>query len=598
MANLNDSMNRPNPIINENRDDVRVTPITEGEDPNEAMNRQIQRATGLDINPAEAMAKQQRRQAQQKPADDLPVPKPVARQTAAPAAGSIVDPESMEQALAQSELKDEDFKPLNVGQMVQDRAEEKIKAAEKAESDEFLTMFKNLAKDEDARLARAEEVMDGAKKGDEVFKKSMEKAAEGATPSNGSAQIADAIAANPIENFRVRQRQARSNDSDIDPYDLMPSYTEDEEDKKNEKGPSAEEETPDSNNLEEFNRFLRDLPESTVEPSTEPEPVTRVRTSRFDRATKTVSGLGDQAFMNAVTRFKRDTCSKVTVPLVNSGFFADETGTGVVDLQNLYAIADIDGITQEDYDLEKMRTVIKNVTGTNPRINPGQVAMNIHYADFDMLAYAHVCATIEEVQSVFNCTHCGKPFRILVKNPTDMLINREELLEKANAIRNAPNIEQNSLMTFKRTITTDDGFEITMAHPSYAEVVAILRGLDDVLRQLSTIDRRRFGGMLKDTLYFIRSIKMPNGVISNGLYQHYIATTMMTPENLDLVIKEAENLRKKIIHPRFGIRSVICPHCHRENKDITFTDLYDLVFYHTTVKRALSQASTDQSNSD
>ena len=142
---------------------------------------------------------------------------------------------------------------------------------------------------------------------------------------------------------------------------------------------------------------------------------------------------------------------------------------------------------------------------------------------------------------------------------------------------------------------TEDGFEVTLAHPSYSEVVSYLRNVGSIYQSLSAANRQQFSDMLENTLYFIRKIVMPGGIVSSNMFQHFNAILMMNQESLDLIQKEAEEMRKKILHPKFGIRSATCPHCGKENKDIQFGELTELVFYHTTLSRIVKKDSTTQS---
>ena len=169
-----------------------------------------------------------------------------------------------------------------------------------------------------------------------------------------------------------------------------------------------------------------------------------------------------------------------------------------------------------------------------------------------------------------------------------MLINNAELYERRCQIENAPNVEAYSLMTKNRIVTSENGLEITLGHPSYAEQVRNITAYQSYARQMSDADRRRFEGMLR-LLYMIRSIKLPNGVVTNNIYQNYHALMLLNQLDLDLVNTEVDAMRKKILSPRFGVKEAKCPHCGHVNKDVAYRNLLDLVFYHTTVSSLLTE---------
>ena len=161
----------------------------------------------------------------------------------------------------------------------------------------------------------------------------------------------------------------------VDPDDLVPSYDYEEE----ENEPSAdgtesnEEERPTAEQSDsDYAKYIKNLEVSTVEEAEDPilitvkkkakvEPVSSGRMSK----SKIVQ---DQAFLNAVNKFKRDNFRVVNVPLVNSGFSVDVVGTGPVDLTLLYR--NIGQNTNDmEYELERMRTVLRNVVASHPQVD-------------------------------------------------------------------------------------------------------------------------------------------------------------------------------------------------------------------------------------
>ena len=204
-----------------------------------------------------------------------------------------------------------------------------------------------------------------------------------------------------------------------------------------------------------------------------------------------------------------------------------------------------------------------------------------------MLAYAHICATLEKIETVTNCKECGKPFRI-TSDSTSLLMNQDELYERRMQIENAPNAEAYSLMTHNREVRTPSGILVVLGHPSYAEIIRCIRGFQQFSENMSNADRRRFEGMLT-LLYMIRKIQLPNGVTSNNIYQTYMALMLLSQRDLDMVNKESESMRKEILVPKFGVKEVRCPHCGRIIKDVAYDNLLEMLFYHTTVASYLME---------
>ena len=280
----------------------------------------------------------------------------------------------------------------------------------------------------------------------------------------------------------------------------------------------------------------------------------------------------------------------MSVPLVNSGFVADVVGTGEVDLEQLYT-----GVNENtpaiDYVMEKMKIVMRNIVATHPKVDPMDLRNMIHYRDYEMLAWAHVCATLNQVEIATNCQECGKPFRISA-NPRAMVINMDELYAMMERIRTATSIEQNSLMTTDQKIITNNGFEITIGHPSYADYIRSLTQARSYASGLSQLGAMRFFSIVEDA-YFIRNIKMPNGIITTNIQQLYMAMSMLTEADMRVVHNSVERLKKQIITPKFGIAKVTCPHCHKTLTNIPYENLEEMVFFHFSVSRMILEGSDE-----
>jgi len=304
---------------------------------------------------------------------------------------------------------------------------------------------------------------------------------------------------------------------------------------------------------------------------------------------KKTNPMGDQAFLNAVAKYKKDNFRVVKAVMINSGFEIGEVGTGPVDLYQLYMTTD-QNTTVLDYQLAKMTTVIKNVVSTTPAVDPMQLKNVLHFADYQMLAYAHVAATLKEVEMLHTCNKCGKDFHIKAAS-TDLILNADEMREKAQRIHNATSIEENSLMTKDVTYTTESGFVIVLGHPSYAEYAAYMRELRDIVANGDTVVNNRIEEM-NEILPFIRKITLPTGVYTSNLFQRFTAIGLLSDDDFNGLSKEVANLAKQIIIPKFGVKKIKCPHCGEVITDIAYDDLDNLLFFHFTVNRLLK--SIDQ----
>lgn len=549
MEDLNSMTHRNIP---DNPEDVITTPPAVPPDPM----ADIARATGLHI-PPEEIASRLQSDGEEAPvdpvADVVPVSTPggsgvdmLAEAAGEPPVGEALDPMTM--GIKQEQAR--------YAQMQQDKR------------NGMEHMFQELEQQEKERLDRME------KKTEEI---------------RASAQIKELSTTD-------RAKQSRdSGNPDIDDIDLTPGYT--EEDMSEVKADEITEQsdvkaTDDPPNPEdkEYGEYIRNLPIgplTDIDGDDSPKTIIRVpqKPTIITKKSDKTQTLGDQAFMNAINRFKRDSFGKSVAPLVNSGFCADVVGTGVVDMQNLYMNVR-SNTTMYDYQLEQMRVVIKNVVGTSHPIPPASLAQMIHYADFEILSYAHVCATLETVESVTNCKDCGLAFRIET-DPVQLIMNADEIDERRIRIMGAKRIEDNSLMTSVKELTATNGIKVVLGHPSYSEYIRNLRGFQAAAAEMTEEQARRFETML-NTLHFIRHIELPTGTRTNNIRQVYIAIGMLSDVDFDAVSREITDMRKSILIPQYGIRETRCPHCGSINKNIPFNGLLDLLFLHTTLSSFLN----------
>lgn len=473
--------------------------------------------------------------------------------------GEIVDPEkAMEENMAKEDA-----------------------ARQKAEDDEINMMASQVLKDEADRMKRLENTL--ALPDDDPRKKEL---------------LGDRKAAS-VKSVTVTQKERDKDDRNIgipgyDEEDLLPAYTA-EEVEAEQKNPEAEKPEPPAPDEDAYAEYVRGLEVTDVVPAKEDtvimlrDPLVEEIIEDTSKKYKNPQVLGDQAFMNAITRFKQDRYGKVTVPLINSGFMIDMVGTGVVDLQQLYVNVSEDTKVYE-YQMEQMRTIIRNVTGTHPKIDPVELRNKIHYKDFPMMAFAHLCATLKTVESIVNCDKCSAAFRVTTR-PKELLLNGAEINERAAQIAAAPNIETHSLMTKYKMVTTSGGFVITLGHPSYANEMTTLNSFLAYYNNMTPSDQFRFQNRL-DVLYFIRKIQLPNGIVTNSILQNYLALGMINTRDLQTIQSEVAKMKTDIIEPKFGIREVVCPVCGNVIKNVSYRDILNLVFLHFQLDSYLHPAQT------
>lgn len=569
MPNMSDII-QPNPNIEEEK------PLTKATNANADVSAAIRRATGLDLSVEDLKtfaAEKKKEQEANKSSEGMRVltPEEIAQ---------FNGPEVKIDETAEADRQRNEHADAIV-RTKKDELADLIAEATKEEQDRYDRHTEAL-KDEDTRKNLIETAVD---KNSSV----RYQAPIGDTPDNPDENV-EASLDDPMYDVettsRVEQKSA-ANEED----DLTPSYSDDEEEEVTpDATPTDPNQRPDGDiNSPEYSEYLKNL-EVAKTSIDEKDAIIHVVREKSDITTISSnrnSGnkvLGDQAFLNAVTKYKKDNFRTVSVPLVNSGFFVDVVGTGAVDLSLLYGRVD-DNMDKLSYEMEKMRTVFKNITGTTPKINTMNLKNMIHFTDYQMILYAHIAATLKDVESVHTCDECGRDFHI-VCDSKDLLINMDKLKEKAQQIEGAARPEDVSLMAKNKLMTTPSGFKINLGHPSYTEYLRYMTELNTINSQLSEIQMDRIRNM-SPMLPFIRAVELPNKVKTNSLYQRFIALTLLSDDEFTEVTKLCTKMAEEILLPEFGIRKVECPHCHKMNTNIRYNDLSDLVFFHSTVTRVM-----------
>lgn len=439
-------------------------------------------------------------------------------------------------------------------------------------------LFDMISEAADAEEARVKE-LDNRLETDEEFRKIVQE---------NNPKIQETI----IARKKVEQSATERVNSPVNYDDLLPSYEDDDEEDtvstKRESTVTKEKEDDEEELQDQLIKERVDELRATELVDSEEEPVAislvpvvhdRSASVEVVKSAK-IKTLNDQAFMNSVNRFKRDNFKTVQAPLVNSGFFVDIVGTGPVDLVTLYT--DVDGnMSRTEYEIEKMKIIIKNVVGTTPKIDRQKLPTMIHFTDYQIMAWAHICATLNEVLTVHNCTDCGAEFRIRSK-PSELLLNANEFNERKTLIQNASSIDQYSLLARDIKFTTESGYDVTIGHPSYVETINHYAALLEYSKTLNRTEAQRFAS-LTPILSMTRDIMMPNKVRCTTLYQRYIALTLMSTDDIDTIRDIVKAEVKKVIIPKFGIKRVKCPHCGHMNTDIPYESLNDVLFFHSMV---------------
>lgn len=554
-------------------DEIRIARgVSAGSDPTAA----IKAATGLDIN-----------------LEDLQDSSKQARQEAQQSRMQVLTPDEAAQL-------GETYEKIDYQKQAQ---EERIAHMDKLAMEgvnKTVDMLKDALSEEEKREARISETLDDEEKREELYRGSEAAKQTGKVayqPSMAEEASAESWNYEPPkqtihQQSQVKRSQIESAVDIADTDDLVPSYDFEEDDAPAEAVDTKDQRPTPDQSTEEYSEYLRNL--KTVNHGEEESDDSMIHIVR-DKASMTPvdSGrmqkskiVGDQAFLNAINKYKKDNFRTVSIPLVNSGFTVDIVGTGAVDLTLLYSAVDQNTLAV-DYELEKMRTIIRNVVGTNPKIDRNDLRNMIHFADYQLMAYAHIAGTLKDVELLHTCDECGKDFHIISKS-SDLILNMKDMRDKMSLIKNGAPIAENSLMATDQQMTTNSGFTIKLGHPSYSEYIQYLTEMKRLVTDLPQTVSTRLT-TLTETLPFIRSIDLPNGVHTNSLYQRYLAVGLLNEDDYAELLDAINKMREKIITPRFGIKRVTCPHCGKVNTDIVYRDLNDLLFFHITVTRLLKK---------
>lgn len=491
--------------------------------------------------------------------------------------------------------------PIDVEAELEEKQNEKVRRFAEEPKNNMANMFEEAMKSEEERVERLENTLDNDESRAELFK-GTEMERKSKTVNYESSYDSDVVSEDTerrVTNNQVKREIPRSAE-EINFDEFAPSYDDDEEEEEPKVQDKQNEARPNINDSEEeYAEYIRNL-ETIHYAAAEEEPsvvttvkdrpnVTPVSSGRLNKT----KNMQDSSFLSAVNKFKKDSFRTVSVPLVNSGFTVDIVGSGAVDLTLLYSVAD-SNISSADYELEKMKTVMRNVVGTHPKVGKDNLRNMIHYIDYQLMAYAHVAATLKDIETIQTCPECGNDYHIVCKS-SDLILNMDELRERMNAIKNTDNINDYSLMMKDQEFTTTDGFMVQLGHPSYADYIQYLTELKTMNESMNQVELTMLSRVV-ESLPFIRSVTMPNGVHTSSLYQRFIALGLLTEKDLRDLQAEITKMSEAIIMPQFGIKRVTCPCCGKVNTNIAFNNLDDLLFFHIMVTRLLNQTDLKSTN--
>lgn len=307
-----------------------------------------------------------------------------------------------------------------------------------------------------------------------------------------------------------------------------------------------------------------------------------------------VKELGDDAFLNALTKARRKSFRIVEIPLLNSGFTVELNGLGPGDLYSLYSLIETyerGSLGLMEYMEAQMKTIAKAIVRIRPYFDPSKLHSMVHYADLNLLMYGIVTATLDDAKyPVDSCPNCGKSFRITVPS-TDIILNKDELQDRIDKIKNAESIAETSLLERHCMMRFESGYEVLLGHSSVADQYKLMKSMNSYtnsnkLTEVDKIELVEYG----DQLAWIRSIVGPTGLKAKGAYQTVKMLTMMDDDERRQIVENIITMQKDLIPINLGVKNVRCPHCGKVIPEIPTPGLGNLVFF----QRLASQGQVTQ----
>ena len=411
-----------------------------------------------------------------------------------------------------------------------------------------------------------------------------------------------------------------STDDDMDFDDLktdefLPDLEDDEEDsaeKKKEETPEEntnddlDEDTPELElryrREDELEKIIRETKETVVDP--DPAPLVHVvqkKTEIIDvpgNNADRVKELSDDVFLTRLNKIRRKNFRVVEVPLINSGFTVTMNGISPGDLIAFYTIVEQranGAISTIDYLNAQMKTIAKAIIKIHPHFDKSNLHYMIHYADLNMLMYAVVAATLDDAKyPVGACDECGKAFRITVPS-TDIILNKDDIADRVEAIYNAKDIKETSLLERNTLMKFPSGFEVVLSHASIADQRSLLMAIDryEDNATLTEVDKFAMFDAATTELPWIKSLVGPGNIKAKGPFQITKMLGLMEDDERRQIVEAIRKMQKDLLPIKLGVKNVKCPYCGHVHETIPIDSLSALVFYHRRVSTASATAKRD-----
>lgn len=421
------------------------------------------------------------------------------------------------------------------------------------------------------------------------------------------------------EDYSSKKSNVDTSDDDFDFDDLksdefLPDLEEDEEETKDKKEEAStetadddvDEDTPELElryrREDELEKIIRDTKESVVDP--DPSPLVHVvqkKTEIIDvpgNNADRVKELSDDAFLTRLNKIRRKNFRVVEVPLINSGFVVTMNGISPGDLIAFYNIVEQranGAISTIDYLNAQMKTIAKAIIKIHPHFDKSNLHYMIHYADLNMLMYAVVAATLDDAKyPIGACDECGKPFRITVPS-TDIILNKEDIQDRVDAIYNAKDIKETSLLERNTLMKFPSGFEVVLSHASIADQRSLLMAIDryEDNANLTEVDKFAMLDAATTELPWIKSLVGPGNIKAKGPYQITKMLGLMEDDERRQIVEAIRKMQKDLLPIKLGVKNVKCPYCGHVHETVPIDSLSALVFYHRRVLTASATAKRD-----
>jgi hypothetical protein len=297
----------------------------------------------------------------------------------------------------------------------------------------------------------------------------------------------------------------------------------------------------------------------------------------------------DVEFEKELARAKRRYSTSVKLPLPNSGVEIELIGVGAFDFERIYAIPPES--TEYTHELERMKTIIRSIVGSTPKIPPSKIADSISYMDHQMMTYGLVAATVKDIRYPHICVESK-----CLKNMT-VEANVGELLLNAQAIEDAHNSNMLQYpdpkdIPFRKDYRIDlknGDMVIHMRLPSYLRTRKSLIEINGAIKN-DQIPKESIE--LLSIIIFIEKIEF-NGFVVDSPLKILKVINLLAKDEYKKILEVFTEMNKGLINPVFGIPTFKCPACGTD-QNISIDAIEELVFFHLL---ALTQSEQMKRNS-